>query len=236
MRVPRDMRWAFWGGAYYEHELAYWLERLMSDSRHPVFYDVGANYGYFSLLLAPLAESVHAFEPVTTTRATLERNLADARLQHVVVHDVALSDRGGWADIRLFSSSGNNSLFDVVVGKGVTQTGTQRVRLDTLDHQVYALGLPIPGLIKMDVEGGELQVLRGGSRLLHEHHPIIVLEFFEPHFHRAGYTSQDVIHELASAGYELWAIPEDPDRRELRRLDDDLSLVSCVVAIELRDR
>jgi FkbM family methyltransferase len=229
LRIPEDMRWAFKGGVYYERALAHWLERLMSKAEHKVFFDIGANYGYFTLLLAPHAEAVHAFEPVTATHTRLLATLAENAVPNATVHPLALSDHEGDAEIRLFTSSGNNSLFDVDVGADVRGAGTETVRLDTLDRQVYELGLPAPGLIKIDVEGAELHVLRGGSRVLREHRPPIAMEFYPRHFEKAGYTSADVAAELRDVGYELYEIP-DRVGDELRPLEG-VPVVPNIVAL-----
>lgn len=221
LEVPGDMMWAFNGGVYYEQEMTRWLPVLLREAPSTVFYDIGANYGYYSLLLGPAADSVHAFEPVSRTRAHLSSALTRNQISNVTVYPVALSDHVGSAQIRLFSSSGNNSLYDVVDrGFTVRQTGTESVALDTLDRHVYELGLPPPGLIKMDVEGAELFVLRGGRRTLREHHPVLTAEFNETHFEKAGYSRSDVVAELVGAGYAIMAIPRDGTLRLLANGDD----------------
>jgi FkbM family methyltransferase len=229
MAVPGDMMWAFSGGVYYEREMTHWLPLLLREAPSTVFYDIGANYGYYSLLLAQAADSVHAFEPVSRTRAHLSTALARNQVGNAVVYPVALSDHVGSAQIRLFNSSGNNSLYDVDRAFTVRQTGTESVTLDTLDRYVYEVGLPPPGLIKMDVEGAELFVLRGGRRTLREHHPVLTAEFNEAHFEKAGYSRSDVVAELVDAGYAIMAIsPNGPLR--LLADDDDADNVLAVDA------
>lgn len=220
MEVPSDMMWAFRGGVYYEKEMTRWLPLLLRQAPSTVFYDIGANYGYYSLLLAPAADSVHAFEPVCRTRALLSSALASNQVKNVEVYPVALSDHVGSAQIRLFSSSGNNSLYDVDSGFSSRQTGTESVTLDTLDRHVYELGLPPPGLIKMDVEGAELFVLRGGRRTLREHRPVLTAEFNEAHYEKAGYSRSDMVAELVGAGYTIMAIPPNGPLRLLADGED----------------
>jgi FkbM family methyltransferase len=214
MEVPGERLWAFRNGVYYEQHMTHWLPLLLQQAESRVFYDVGANYGYHSLLLAPIAVSVHAFEPVSRTRDHLQSALARNQVENVTVHPVALSDHVGSAEIRLYSSSGNNSLYDVDHGINVRQIGTETVTLETMDQQVYDRGLPPPGLIKVDVEGAELFVLRGARRTLREHHPILTLEF-EEHFDEAGYSRSDLVAELADAGYALMAMPSSGPLRLL---------------------
>jgi FkbM family methyltransferase len=235
MEVPGDMMWAFRGGAYYEREMTRWLPLFLREAPSAVFYDIGANYGYYSLLLAPVADSVHAFEPVSQTRAHLSSALATNQVKNVTVYPVALSDHVGSAQVRLFSSSGNNSLYDVVDrGVFIRQTGTESVMLDTLDRHVYERGLPAPGLIKMDVEGAELFVLQGGRRTLREHHPVLTAEFNETHFEKAGYSRSDVMAELVDAGYAIMAIPPHGPLRLLA--DDEETDNVLAVGADMLDR
>lgn len=233
MAVPLDMLWAYRGGAYYEQTMTYWLPRLLRAAPRRVFFDVGANHGYYSLLLADNADAVHAFEPVNATRAALNSNVAHNDITNLTVHDIALSDRRGTAEIRLFSSSGNNSLFDVETGKGVKFEGTQNVPLDTLDRQVYEGGLPVPGLIKVDVEGAELFVIRGARRLLAEHRPILTAEFFGPHFETAGYSPRELLDELTELGYAICGVTDDPgDRRLYERGDFGRVRIDNIIAMD----
>src|SRR4051812_28131013 len=60
MELPRDMAWAFPDGAYYERNVETWLRRVIQWRRPAVFYDVGANYGYYTLIAAGLGASVVA--------------------------------------------------------------------------------------------------------------------------------------------------------------------------------
>jgi FkbM family methyltransferase len=234
IEVPGDRLWAFRSGVYYEQSMTYWLPLLLQEAASCVFYDVGANYGYYSLLLAPAADSVHAFEPVSRTRAHLESSLVRNHVENVTVYPVALSDHVGSAEIHLYSSSGNNSLYDVDHGIHVRQIGTETVTLDTLDQQVYERGLPPPGLIKIDVEGAELFVLRGARRVLREHHPILTVEFLETLFKKAGYSRSDLVAELADAGYALLAMSSSGPLRLLADGDDADNVVA--VSTDALDR
>ena len=228
MTVPEDMRWAFAGGRYYERSVPRPLCERINSGPSRVFYDIGANYGYYSLLLAPLANEIHAFEPVRATYAVLEENISrNAGLDHVQLHRHGLAESDGSAEINVFSSSGNNSLFDVVVGDDVSQLGTETIDLRQLDALV-AGGLTPPGLIKMDVEGAELFVLRGARRTLATHLPTLLLEYHEPHFERAGYTGRDVLDELRSHGYVLTGV--DDRTGQVHEMDSVHPDVGCLIA------
>lgn len=233
MRVPEDMRWAFAGGTYYERTVTEWLQCLVKSAPSNVFYDIGGNYGYYTLLLAPEVEQVHVFEPVSSTLEVLRMNVERNHLNNVTVHGVGLADASGTAEIRLFSSSGNNSLFDVTAGATVRRIGTEAIRLETLDGLVFDHGLPTPGLIKMDVEGAELRVLQGARQVLRQFHPTLIMEFYGPHFEKAGYSSADVVDELLAAGYAIYGVSETADDKRLHKLADFSFLqIGTLIAID----
>jgi FkbM family methyltransferase len=134
-------------------------------------YDVGANWGYYPLLLG--AEErfrgvIHAFEISPRTTADLRHVVAQAGLsERVTVHGFGLSDQDG--EVRL--SREKHSYLSRVVGEG-HRGAVDRVGVRRLD----GLGLPPPDLIKIDVEGHELAVLRGAALMLARDQPLIVME------------------------------------------------------------
>jgi tRNA/tmRNA/rRNA uracil-C5-methylase (TrmA/RlmC/RlmD family) len=107
--VPRDMRWAFSSGTYYERNVTHALYELTLALGRPVVYDVGANGGYYTLALAPVAERVHAFEPVASTFEILRRNVNANNLRNVSLFQVGLSEKTMKAQMSIFSTSAINS-------------------------------------------------------------------------------------------------------------------------------
>jgi FkbM family methyltransferase len=136
--------------------------------------DVGANLGYMTSLLSARVGSpgrVHAFEPHPTVFARLKRNLANfTKREAVTIYDNAVGAVDGIAD--LFESSdfaeneGTSSLV-MANGEALPQLPKHRVSLRRLDS-LFAEDDAI-GLMKIDVEGGELDVLTGATRLLTGH-------------------------------------------------------------------
>ncbi|GAB3661744.1 hypothetical protein GCM10027596_22190 [Nocardioides korecus] len=206
--VPDDMRWAYRGGTYYEQGTRAALLDLVTRSERPVFYDVGANAGFFTLSLAPLAHEVHSFEPVNSTHAILSKNVQRNALHNVHLHQLALGEESRKDQIHLYSSSGNNSLHDISLGS-IYSIGSQDVHVDTLDRLVLEAETTPPTLIKIDIEGGELDCLRGAGEVLRRFRPVIVCEFFDSHFEAAGYGSGDIVDLLHAAGYDLFTFESD---------------------------
>ena len=132
-----------------------------------VVYDIGANIGLLSLLLAQHARGkgsrVHCFEPEPRNFAQLQRNISQNGLGgRVVAHQLALAEREG--DLELFVRGGpGEGRHSTVASKG--STGSIRVRAETVAAFAESSGT-LPDLVKIDVEGAEGRVLAGMASLL----------------------------------------------------------------------
>jgi FkbM family methyltransferase len=132
-----------------------------------VVYDIGAHYGYYSLLSSTLAGEpgvVIAFEPSPDNLSRLRRHIELNRCTNVRVIELAVSDSEGIAHFETRAGSGVGHLAD----DGPLEVRT--TRLDTLAEE-----LPQPDVIKIDVEGAELGVLRGAAATLASARPVIFL-------------------------------------------------------------
>jgi FkbM family methyltransferase len=159
----------YWTGAY-ELPVQRLLQRVLAPGA--CFWDVGAHIGFFALIASRFVGAtghVEAFEPLPENRNRLGSALELNDVANVRVHPVALGARAGSAP---FVSSGS-SLTGSLAGRD-DEPG-RKVQCRTLDQE--ADRLPLPDLIKIDVEGFELEALRGGARLLQEHRPRLVVEF-----------------------------------------------------------
>jgi FkbM family methyltransferase len=165
--------------------------------------DVGANVGIYAL---PWAASradvtVHCFEPNPAVRGRLARNVALNRLTaRIRLHSEALSDHAGTAT--LYGSDDMSSL-----NKGVHTDGRAEpteVPLARLDDVLSIEGPPV-SLIKIDVQGHELEVLRGADALIAHYRPALILEHEDDLYLSASEANQrktDLAKLLSRLGYE----------------------------------
>jgi FkbM family methyltransferase len=153
------------------HEAA--INTALLDLVQPgmVVYDVGAHIGYTALLMAHgmgRDGAVMAYEPDPENFALLRRNAEINGLAEVVrPRAVALGSAPGAGGLARGPSSVLTRVQPQVEGE---------VRITTLDDEVFRDGMPAPDLIVIDVEGMELQVLAGASRVLAEIGPSVVCE------------------------------------------------------------
>jgi FkbM family methyltransferase len=151
-----------------------------------VVYDAGANLGLYSryLITALGASQVIAFEPVASNRDLLVRNLALGDVaSRVTVLPVALGDEDGSAEFQVDDMQSTSGTLSQVTG-GEPCVGRQNLGLGPLVTRVVcrrldslvAEGLPLPDVIKIDVEGAEALLLAGADRLLRDRGPRLLIE------------------------------------------------------------
>jgi FkbM family methyltransferase len=146
------------------------MTQTLGDSR--IVFDVGANIGEWAALALEINPSLelHCFEP---SKATYRLLLAKKFPAHVVCNNYGLGARQEEGTLYVFEDgSGLNSLYErhgLEDGFGLSpQKRTETIYLDTLDHYCQEHDIYEIDFIKVDVEGHELEVLRGASQMLKE--------------------------------------------------------------------
>jgi FkbM family methyltransferase len=157
------------------------LEGLMDVLRGGgVFYDVGANFGVFSVLLGKvLGENgqVIAFEPDTRNFARLQENLKLNQVENVKCFRKALSDKSGQASLLVSKDEPWTSSLSISPRSGIA--GSEVVEIVEGDQFVAEERLPPPLAVKIDVEGHEATVIRGLQKTLSD--PACKLVMLEIH-------------------------------------------------------
>jgi FkbM family methyltransferase len=165
--------------SFYERDL---LEHLvLTGPRGGTFIDVGANIGNHSVYFAKfLADHVVSVEPDPALLPVLRRNLqANVPGARTTVLEAALGARPGAGEMaRREGYEANAGAGNVLAHYGATP-GAGQVTILTLDEVVASLtaaGAAQVRLVKLDVEGMELEVLEGATAMLTEQHPDLVVE------------------------------------------------------------
>ena len=195
----------FLAGAF-ERDTLRCLETLVREGATVL--DVGANVGAHTLHLARLVGEkgrVIAFEPTDFAVAKLRANLKSnpALEPRVQVHQVFLAEDGKDALVPAIASSwpvdGTTPDDALMCSRSMTLDGASARSLDSI---LAAAGDPVVGLMKMDVDGFELEVLKGARRLLERSRPTIVMELAPYVFHPAQ-KFDDLVALLVAHGYEF---------------------------------
>jgi FkbM family methyltransferase len=166
----------------YEPAVVSEILRLAETSR--IAYDVGANVGYITLALAHHMRNggkIYAFEPVPSNVEALRKLTALNNLdERVQVFPMAIGDITGEQKLTMFGSTSMHLLEAAVNGQDTSICPSMTVGSTTLDSFVLEENNPAPDLIKIDVEGAEALVLKGGLRTLAAYSPSIVVEIHGP--------------------------------------------------------
>jgi FkbM family methyltransferase len=185
------------------------LLQLLRPVAPTVIYDVGANVGTWTLLAKALfpAARIHAFEPLAQHHETFERHAKATSDVHL--HKLALGEVAGTAPIRVMSFSDASSLLPLAAAGGaqwqIREVGQQDVRVEALDVWQQEGSWPLPSLIKLDVQGFELGVLRGGRRCL-DHAAAVLVELSFREFYEGQCLFHQVVGFLAEHGFMLHAL------------------------------
>jgi FkbM family methyltransferase len=167
-----------WGAQAYAvltgtHEIQVQQAIIRSARAGDVVWDVGANIGYLALIAARIVGPtgrVVAIEPDPQSAAAIRRNAQLNDLEQVEVVEAAADRSSATADLVVV----RDRLWTRLASVGDHHESEQRVEVRTL--ALDDLGGPPPTLIKIDVEGAELDVIAGMQRLLRDERPIVVCE------------------------------------------------------------
>jgi len=175
-------------------------ERLKPDM---VFYDLGANCGFFSLIAAQLVGNrgkIYSFEPESRNAERMRANLQRNGFEHFTIMEAAVWRETGRVS---FTKCDEVDSPDQGTGQITTAKNTRKtiqVQAVSLDDFIKT-ALP-PDMIKCDVEGAEVEVFRGATQTLARYHPTIVCEI---HSSENGLVLRK---ELASYGYTIRDLDE----------------------------
>lgn len=160
--------------------------------------DVGAHVGLWSRVLADKFETLWAFEPVPEHQACFVKNLTEYKAgknPRIVLHPVALGSAAGHTFIDpVPNNSGNACVTDHHL-KGI------KVQLRTLDS--FRLFEKHVDFIKIDVEGYELEVIKGGEETIRKCRPVMVIEQKPGHAQRYGFGERAAVNVVLAWGAEL---------------------------------
>jgi FkbM family methyltransferase len=198
------------------HEPLTYAERLFCLEFMPalsgenlVVYDIGAASGMVSGFFAKLASVrvVHAFEPLTSAFAELTDHTR--HWPHVTRHNVALGDENGTKDIHVIGGSrDSSSLLKIKAAHhkefrlASLPDHLEKVSVFRLDDYAQAQKLPLPHLIKIDVQGYENRVLSGGGQTI-AHASYCILEISLTSLYEGSPLFDDIYQQMRELGFRL---------------------------------
>ena len=202
----------------YEKETTRLFRRLIRPGM--VIIDVGAHVGYYTLIAAKQAGptgKVYAFEPEPENHALLLKNIELNGYENVVAVKSAVSNHAGSTTLYLTGlDNGRHSVYQ----HDLPARGSVEVPTTTIDDFLEAQGWPEVNLVKVDVEGAELEVLAGMDRLLRESEGIrLILEFNPFLLQSAGVDALEFLKRPGAEGFQACVIDETKGLLPLTAMD-----------------
>jgi FkbM family methyltransferase len=192
-------------GSFEETEICFLKKFLRKGD---CFFDIGANIGLFSLHASNIVGEngkIFAFEPTPVTFDRLMKNIDINNFSNINAENIGLSNAIGVINFNVSNDGFDawNSFATLVDAGECTEI---KVLTNTLDNYISSCETEKIDLIKLDVEGWELNVLKGATRLLStSNSPVMLVEFTETNAFAAGYYCGELFDFVKSFGYEWYA-------------------------------
>jgi FkbM family methyltransferase len=192
----------------YELDETNFLKSVFTDG--DVFLDIGANLGWYSLVLGRNCPSsrIFAFEPIPSTVEVMEKNIRLNQLDNIQAVCMGVFNKVDELDF-LFAPDVSGATSLKLTGQDRGRTSIQNVACQTTTIDIFCATHHIaPSLLKIDVEGAELMVVEGAEKTLNGT-PIILVELLRKWSKAFGYHPNDVFALLGRYGYQAWVFRED---------------------------
>ncbi|MGR3502981.1 FkbM family methyltransferase [Pseudaestuariivita sp.] len=199
--------------------------------------DIGANLGLVTLRMSErvgASGSVHAFEPQARLRSYVSRSLVETHRANVTLHGMALGPEPG--KLLLTVPDDNAGAASLLPGDGASE----EVPVETLDRMSTTFGPRSAAMMKIDVEGFETEVLKGGTRYLSERAPhVLLLEEHRP----TAPALPESLQLLIDRGFTLYGLPKrlmrvalEPLARQAENTPHDYVALSARCPAEIKAR
>ena len=221
-KVPVGSFQMFITPRYYEHYVRQQYERYSSEivknylKPNSTFVDVGAHYGYYSLLAHHSCKNIKilAVEPVSENFEILKKNIALNRIEKSEVYNFAASNVTGFKEFNITEASDSAGFYE---HPNVRTKKVIRIKTVRLDDMLENRKIDF---VKIDVEGHEIPVLSGLSKTIANNKNILLLVEINPKLlEKAGFNFRDLLMKIECLGFEGYLI--DEKRKRCYRLSDN---------------
>lgn len=227
-RTPDGGGRAIYKKGLYEERMTNFIVHTIKPEDGDVLLDVGANIGWYSILMAktfPQAR-IHCFEPDTENYDVLTRNIERNGITQVTANQLGVGAKSETKKLYLYKKSniGRHSMLDINDGPSID------VKVIALDEYFLEKGIDIQKVkfLKIDIEGFEYFAFQGAEKLLGSI-PILLAEFSPGYMRKGGVEPEDLLDLMQSHGYKPYVVNGldlvPIDRDELLGRDSNINLI-----------
>lgn len=198
-------RQLFWYG-HYEQALGNLVKKILQPGY--VFFDIGANIGYFSLIAANNAPTskIISFEPVKNLFQKLRENISINSIGNITAVNAAIGELN--EEKELFISADDNLGMSSFQPPENFSGRKEKVKVISIDSWFKTARLSRVDLIKLDIEGSELAALKGMQEVLHNFKPLIIAEINPDTLGLFNLTPVDIFAYLNKLEFNGYGISE----------------------------
>ena len=217
-------------GAYEKFMLFFMRDMLLATEEKKIVMDIGANIGNHALFISKFASTVHAFEPYEPARASLEEKIQVNNIKNIIIHPLGLSDQ---KESIPYYPQDTECIGTGSFEKGFCASDEKNaitLEVDRGDDIVAAKNISDVGLIKIDVEGFEIQVLKGLRSTLSNNRPVVIFETL-PGTRESTETDLEIMSSLFPEKYSFFVF----SRRDKKEGCYSLRRVTSVDSLQSND-
>ena len=184
----------------FEPDSTKWLYEFIKPGM--VVVDVGANFGYYSILSAKLVGNdgrVVAFEPLKKFYDRLIDHIDRNHCNQITAVQCGLSEKE--EELTLYDGGDSASFY--LTNENEPVQITEAVKLITLDSYIAHNEIGRVDFIKVDIDGHEVKFLRGAKATIRRFKPILMVEFMQLALQQAGSGAEELASEISNLGYML---------------------------------
>ena len=191
----------------YEKEYMKIIDLILTNLTSRTILDIGANMGYTSCMWGKKFPDacVFSFEPILSTYELFLRNIELNNLHNVTPFNLGISNMNGETDFFFYPwCTANTSIMNLQHRDDSVKNRAEIKKLDDL-QEIQGVSIDF---IKCDVEGNELHVIEGATKLIETYLPVICVEILRKYSDEFGYQAMDVVNAIRYFGYEMYCIKE----------------------------
>lgn len=175
------------------------------DLKNLTVYDVGAFHGILTLFFAARCARVISYEPNPANSGRLLENLRLNSLQNVTLRKFGIGSKPDTATLVFMPLAAGGGSLDQKTVEAMRHSGAQvaahAIEVTTIDREVEQANLPPPDFVKIDIEGWEIEALRGASGTLARYRPALFLEMHGETIAEKKRKVAEIVAFLGQAGY-----------------------------------
>jgi FkbM family methyltransferase len=179
----------------FEIEVTDFIRNYLKENKDSVCVDVGANIGYYTVLMSHLSKKVFAFEPTTKYFSILKQSCEKNNLNNCILTKKAVSNENNIFNLPIFEQSA--TFHDSTNSVPESVESVETILLDNFINEKI-------NLIKIDCDGHDPFVLYGGKNVIEKYKPIIVIEVAWDCYEKAGIDLDLFYKHIIDIGYIMF--------------------------------